>query len=396
MDTCPPFDRDNDGKVAINELVRAVGKALNGCFDATIALPKLPGTVDVVYDSLGIPHIYGPDLKSVIFAQGYETAKARFWEMDAYRRAAEGRLSELFGALTVSMDITQRTLFTTRDGERLEEAYWEHLQQQAPEIAELFIAYADGVNAWLADLRAGRNGATLPPEYTFILINLGPDDLDDWRPQDTMAVVRYQALVARHRLNIELGFAAAADALPDAVFRDLVRSAPVAPTTVLPVTSGMAEGAEALGRPPVASLPSLAVVNSVLELLDRMQAWSPLGGRENGGSNDWVVAPSLSANGHAMLANDPHVVLSNPAAWHTLQLDAGPDLRAAGVSFPGIPGIFLGHNDFGAWGMTHGLPTTPTCMSRASPRRRTTLPRRGPSSSRISRSKCSASRRRFG
>jgi len=83
-----------------------------------------------------------------------------------------------------------------------------------------------------------------------------------------------------------------------------------------------------------------------------MRAWSPLGGSESGGSNDWVVAPKLSANGHAMLANDPHVTLSNPAAWHTLQLDAGAELRAEGVSLPGIPGIFLGHNDYGAWGET--------------------------------------------
>jgi len=70
------------------------------------------------------------------------------------------------------------------------------------------------------------------------------------------------------------------------------------------------------------------------------------------GSNNWIIAPSLSASGHAMLANDPHLQLFNPPIWHVLQLDAGTELRVNGVMFPGLPGVILGHNDRGAWGGT--------------------------------------------
>src|SRR5262245_38922243 len=72
--------------------------------DETIALPGLPATTDVVFDSIGIPHVYANDTRAVLFVQGYETAKSRLWELDAFRRVAEGRLSELFGTFTVGMD----------------------------------------------------------------------------------------------------------------------------------------------------------------------------------------------------------------------------------------------------------------------------------------------------
>ncbi|HSD11701.1 MAG TPA: penicillin acylase family protein, partial [Candidatus Binatia bacterium] len=57
-------------------------------------------------------------------------------------------------------------------------------------------------------------------------------------------------------------------------------------------------------------------------------------------------------NGFAMLANDPHLQLFNPPIWHMVQLDSGADMRVTGVNFPGLPGVILGHNDYGAWGGT--------------------------------------------
>lgn len=92
-----------------------------------VPLPGLPASVEVIYDSIGIPHIYGPDLNSVTFVQGYVHAAHRFWKMDLLRRAGEGRLSELFGLLTLRDDVARRTIFTTRGGSRMEEAMWERI-----------------------------------------------------------------------------------------------------------------------------------------------------------------------------------------------------------------------------------------------------------------------------
>lgn len=321
--------------------------------DQTIELPGLSGVVDVAFDSLGIPHIYGPDEASVLFVQGYETAKARFWQMDVFRRFAEGRLSELFGELTVGNDAQMRTLFTTRDGRRLEEAMWELLQEEAPDLAALGQAYADGVNAWLADLRSGRNGATLPPEYSFFLIAAGPDDLAEWRPQDTLAIGRLQAFSLSYSAPDEIEAARAFAALPEPLLLDVFRSAPLAAATILPASeSGVESGAAA--RLPSRSLVSAAPLREIRAMFDRLREANPLtrGQDEFVGSNNWIVAPELSATGHAILANDPHLALFSPPIWHMVQLDAEQGIRVNGVNFPGLPGIILGHNDFGAWGAT--------------------------------------------
>jgi penicillin G amidase len=328
---------------------------LNLPVDETIVLPGLTETVDVAFDSLGIPHMYGPDRRSVLFMQGYQTAAARFWMMDAFRRVAEGRLSEIFGPLTVDSDIEMRTVFTTRDGRRIEEALWEHLQQVAPDEAALLQAYADGVNAWLADLRANRNGATLPPEYTFFMIKLRAKDLDDWRPQDTLAIGRLQAFDLSSTLSEEIAAAEELAVLPEAVFLDAFRSAPAAPATVLPRADAMTALAAGRGAAaaPSPALPPLEVLRDVRRMLERNARFDPLNGAHGiAGSNNWIVAPQLSTSGHAMLANDPHLQLFNPPIWHVLQLDAGQELRVNGVMFPGLPGVILGHNDRGAWGGT--------------------------------------------
>src|SRR4029450_12364305 len=299
---------------------------------------------------LGMPHIYGPDLNSVVYVQGYETAKARFWQMDAFRRAAEGRLTDVSRVITLSMDLVMRTVFTTRDGGRLEEELWQRLQREEPGLAATAQAYASGINAWLADLRAGRNGATLPPEYT--VAGFTAADLAEWRPQDTLAIGRLQAYTLSQTLDEELFFADVFASLPEALRRDVFRTAPAFPATVLPVEGVTAASA----RRAVAKAPPQAPVellHSIRAMLEQSERFNPLAAAPAArGSNNWIVAPQQSAHGRAMLANDPHLPLFNPEIWHMVQLDSGGQMRATGVNFPGLPGIILGHNDYGAWGAT--------------------------------------------
>lgn len=320
--------------------------------DATIALPGLSAPVDVIIDELGIAHIYGEDENSVTFMQGYETARSRFWEMDAFRRVATGRLSEIFGSLTVGSDAEMRTFFTTRDGRRIEDALWQRLQADSPETAALLESYSAGVNAWIADVRAGRNGATLPAEYTFALVsNFTADDLANWRPEDTLAVGRLQAFNLSDSSGEEINRAAIRQALPEAVWRDVFRSAPATNATILPV--GAASGQRAAARPILSELPPLEVLASVRRSLAATAAVNPVTrGDEFVGSNNWIVAPQQSASGHAMMANDPHLAHFNPPIWHMVHLDSGDGLGASGVNFPGLAGVILGHNEFGAWGAT--------------------------------------------
>ncbi|MGP1673863.1 MAG: penicillin acylase family protein, partial [Candidatus Limnocylindrales bacterium] len=77
--------------------------------------------------------------------------------------------------------------------------------------------------------------------------------------------------------------------------------------------------------------------------------------------NDWVVGPAMSASGGALLANDPHLGISMPSIWyinglHCTVVDAACPYDVVGVSFPGVPGVVLGHNARIAWGVTNTDP----------------------------------------
>lgn len=323
-----------------------------------LTIEGLPAGVEVLFDDLGFPHVYAPDIEAAIFTQGYLMAGDRFFEMDIFRRLPEGRLSEIFGTLSLETDVTWRTQMTTRDGRRIEEAMWEHIQQVDPEVAGIVRAFSNGVNAWLGDLRAGRNHARIPPEYTNgILLNETPMSLADWRPQDSLAVARLQAWGQSNSLGREIDRARIRAALPEPLFLDLYRAA--SPYSAISIPRGqslkrMASPRSPIGPPPPAV--PLAKLDEISVFLDRVRAGNPISRSfDNWGSNNWIVAPSMSANGHAMLANDPHLPLFNPPMWYVNHIVTEDGYSMNGVIFPGLFGVILGHNEHGAWGSTNGF-----------------------------------------
>ncbi len=70
------------------------------------------------------------------------------------------------------------------------------------------------------------------------------------------------------------------------------------------------------------------------------------------GSNAWALAPSRTASGKALLANDPHLQHGIPGIWYPVQLRGG-GLAVRGVTIPGIPGVLVGRNERIAWGITN-------------------------------------------
>ena len=100
----------------------------------------------------------------------------------------------------------------------------------------------------------------------------------------------------------------------------------------------------------------LARAHAYLQASGRVRDWLAPSGKF--GSNAWAISPELSTTGHAMLASDPHGSLSAPATlWpvsihviHDLAVPSPSDLHVAGVAFPGVPTIVVGHNAHVAWG----------------------------------------------
>ncbi|HVS66321.1 MAG TPA: penicillin acylase family protein [Thermoanaerobaculia bacterium] len=75
------------------------------------------------------------------------------------------------------------------------------------------------------------------------------------------------------------------------------------------------------------------------------------------GSNQFAVAPSRSASGHALLAIDPHLSWTGPSRFWEFRVHAG-EWEGSGVTLPGAPYIGLGHTRHLAWAMTTGGPDT--------------------------------------
>jgi acyl-homoserine-lactone acylase len=68
-------------------------------------------------------------------------------------------------------------------------------------------------------------------------------------------------------------------------------------------------------------------------------------------SNNWAVHKSKTKNNASIIANDTHLLMSQPAVWTMLNMDA-PEYHAAGVALAGVPAIVAGYNGDIAWGET--------------------------------------------
>jgi acyl-homoserine-lactone acylase len=75
------------------------------------------------------------------------------------------------------------------------------------------------------------------------------------------------------------------------------------------------------------------------------------------GSNQWVVAPSRTADGAPLALVDPHLSWYGQFRFYEARLYGG-DLATSGVAIPGLPLSTLGHNRYCSVAMTTGGPDT--------------------------------------
>lgn len=246
----------------------------------------------------------------------------------------------------------------------------------APESRAILEAYANGVNAYLdghrgslglpfavVGLRTGRGG-------------LGGYEPEPWAPLDSAAWQKVQAWnlggnfsteLFNHLADARLGDPARTDDLTPPYRED----APViVPSGTAPadatgaadtLAADRAAGAADAVAADEAGWRALATIAGGITALAGLDGGGGLGGDHGIGSNGWVVGPEWSATGGALFGNDPHLGLGMPSVWFMLGLhcrvvSAGCPYDVAGVSFPGNPGIVLGHNARIAWGATNAGP----------------------------------------
>jgi penicillin amidase len=293
--------------------------------DADLRLLGLHERAEVLRDKYGVPHIFAMDEHDAFFVQGYVTAQDRLWQMDLYRRAAQGRLAEVLGEPALESDRFMRTLGLGRAAQL-------DLAVISDEGRRFIEAYMEGVNKYLQ-----QHGESLPVEFTILGYRPEP-----WTPHDTLAIAKLQLYDAAGNYTQELLRASIA-----------ARLGPEVLATLLPDPSPSARVDDAQAWALVAPHVSPGLAGAGPAALA-----SVLGGAGQGlGSNCWAVNGARTTTGKPLLAGDPHLPVRNPSIWYEVALDGG-DLHLIGFSIPGVPGVVIGHNDRVAWSFTYALADT--------------------------------------
>ena len=332
------------------EAFRAMAVTSLAQIEGETELAGLRDEVEVLRDRWGVPHIYAHNTDDLFFAQGYIAAQDRLWQLDMWRRWLEGRTAEISGPERFEADRMMR-LLSWRGGLSEEE-----LGSYHPETERILEAFVGGINAFIED-----SADNLPVEFKLTglrperwtletptlrstLSGVGGNIASDLRLAQRVASMGPEE--ANRRANPDPFYELVVpDGFDPAIITDEVLRA-------FSTRAGRGFTVELLPeyRQPETIANGSPIVNTMLAGLQ----WSPPmppEHRDEIGSNNWVVAGSLSASGLPMLANDPHRQVTNPSLRYLAHLEA-PGWSVIGGGEPALPGIAIGHNQHVAWGLT--------------------------------------------
>jgi penicillin amidase len=308
-------------------------------FAQTVPVNGLTDKVTVRRDGRAIPYIEAANENDLYFTQGYVTASDRLWQMDLMRRVARGETAEIFGKAGLEEDKRWRRLGFAGIAD-------ESIQYLSPELKAALENYAKGVNAYIATL----DEKTLPIEFKILQYKPQP-----WKSSDTLVIgkILADALSSTWRLDL---LKASLQSLPKDKFDDLANTQTEYDVIMFGKDVPKAKKAAA-GDAKRFDIPDSLLASVDAYEIARKSSLSRVGlyAEELAASNNWVISGKRTADGKPLIANDPHLLATAPGIWYMTHLET-PTMRVAGVTFPGVPGIVLGHNDQIAWGATNVGP----------------------------------------
>ncbi len=286
----------------------------------------LDAEVIIRRDALGIPHVQASTVSDLFFGQGYATAEDRLWQLEWDRRRALGRSAELIGspANVVNDGFHRRA----RLGDYARSGY-DNLDAATRAVLD---SHAAGVNAFLTSKHQR------PIEFQALDV---PEEL--WEGWHAIAI-----FLVRH-----VTFATWQTKLWNArVF------AALGPESVRSFRAEGASGDTPLIVPPGTRDAVGALIDAGLftktGVYDALGSLDPLG-LQLSGSNAWAVHGNRTESGFPLISGDPHRPFEVPNVYYQIHL-SGPDIDAAGFSFPGVPGIqHFAQTPHVAWAVTNAM-----------------------------------------
>jgi penicillin amidase len=337
----------------------------------TLIVKGLSLPVEIIKDKWGISHIYAQNEKDLFFAQGFNVARDRLFQLEIWRRQATGTMAEIQGSKALKRDIGSRLLKARIDMKT-------EMNHYHPRGEEIIPSFVRGINAYI-DL-TNKNPDLLP--FEFRLLGLKPGS---WTPE--VVVSRHNGLF--RNAGYEIAFAQAVNILGAHKLKNLLNLHPGEPSlkpdeginldlisyNILELyyasRARVRFGPEDIidpshkinqfpSPPPalISSLPGQRVRDAFFMHQKRLfPQFAPpslvaqLRHEMNLGSNNWVVRGKLTSTGHPMMANDPHRSQQIPSLRYWVHLVA-PGWNVIGGGEPALPGVSIGHNEYGAWGLT--------------------------------------------
>ena len=331
--------------------LRSATRASLPQLDGDLHLAGLSAPVVVRHDAHGVPHIDAANQDDLFVAQGYVTAQDRLWQMDVYRRNANGELAAILGPGLVSHDRAQRVLGFRKAAERI-------YANMGADDRKRLDDYARGVNAYIA-----QHEDDLPEEFRLLMykpkpwtgadsISVGTMMIDMLDTHWDVKLIREQIAARLHNPQLEAALYPVGswrDRPPTGEVIDLTQPQPASSSdddddqtqsktgrrSLVPFSSPLPQ--------PRSTDPDLRGLRAMLGLPECTNCAA--------GSNNWVVAGKHTASGRPLLSNDMHLDLTEPNIWYMADLRA-PGYHAAGVTLPGLPMVIAGHNEHVAWGFT--------------------------------------------
>lgn len=309
--------------------------------DEVWSVAGLDAPVTIGIDRWGIPHIRAETMSDLFFAQGFNAARDRLWQLDLARKRGLGLLAADFGPGYLAQDKAARLFLYRGDMD----AEWACYGPDAKAICTAFVA---GINAFVGE--TARDPDSLAPE--FAITGTTPAL---WAAEDVVRVRSHSWM--RNALSevVRANVMARTDAETDLLRQNLEP----------PVRPHVAQGLD-LGTIPIAVLDAYKLATAPVSFdPERLRAtsthaaaWSKVDPRgavyaDPGlqGSNNWVVHGSRTMTGRPILANDPHRAHAVPSLRYLVHLTA-PGFDAIGAGEPILPGIMMGHNGHSAFGLT--------------------------------------------
>lgn len=297
--------------------------------EGTVVLNGIEQPVTIRRDDYGVPFVEGQSITDLTFGVGYAMAEDRLAQMVSMNLLARGRLSEMAGEVALDMDIYMRTLGVPQI---IEERY----KTLSPELQGYLQGFANGINAYIETHKK-----RLPLE-----LKISGYKPEPWQPENTIGLFALLNLGVGFNLHEELAFLQIAEELG---VEKAAYLAPIYPDEPIDLDEAKKlDGVPLVVEQLKEQIEFLAGVNDKLKNIT---------GQGIAASNNWAVHKSKTANNASLVANDTHLLLSQPSTWMLMGVRS-PEYSGVGVGLPGIPSIVAGYNGHIGWGETMVMADT--------------------------------------